>query len=40
MKALDVIVNVLEVALLAGCSLTFIALVVLCAGAKVTGLIA
>jgi len=40
MKALNVIVNVLAVALLAGCSLTFIALVVLCAGAKVTGLIA
>lgn len=40
MKALNVIGNVLAVTLLAGCGLTFIALIVLCAGAKLTGLIA
>lgn len=40
MKALNVIGNVLAVALLAGCGLTFVALMVLCTGAKLTGLIA
>jgi hypothetical protein len=40
MKALNLISNVLAVAVLAGCSLTFIALLVLCTGAKLTGLIA
>jgi hypothetical protein len=40
MKALTLISNVLAVTVLAGCGLTFIALIVLCAGAKLTGLIA
>jgi len=40
MKALNMIGNVLAVTLLAGCGLTFVALMVLCLGAKLTGLIA
>jgi hypothetical protein len=40
MKTLENIMTVAAVSIAAFCSLTFIALVVLCAGAKLTGLIA
>jgi hypothetical protein len=39
-KTLKLIGDTLAVLLLAGCGLTFIALVMLCAGGKLTGLIA